>query len=86
MARPLASGKKAVDLASGPRKLGSRIRRAPPPKPEKKLSAAELRDREAWLIGTGMLAFAIALAVILIAVGRWAGWSPADYEILIRTR
>ena len=86
MARPLASGKKAVDLAGGPRKLGSRIRRAPPPKPEKKLSAAELREREAWLIGTGILVFGIALAVILIAVGRWAGWSPADYVITIQSR
>jgi hypothetical protein len=86
MAQPLGSGKKAVDLAGGARKLGSRIRRAPPPKPEKKLSAAELREREAWLIGTGMLAFGIALAVILFAIGRWAGWSPADYTILIRDR
>ena len=81
MAQPLPVRKKAVDLATGPRKLGSRIRRAPPPKPEKKLSAAELREREAWMMTTGMLAMAVALMVILLAVARWGGWSPADYQV-----
>lgn len=84
MARPLAATKKAVDLAGGPRKVGSRIRRAPPPKPEKKLSAAELREREKWIVLTGIIAVGLAVAVILYAVGRWGGWSPADYGIVFR--
>jgi hypothetical protein len=83
MAQPLPARKQAVDLAGGPRKVGSRIRRAPPPKPAKKFSAAELREREAWLIGTGMVTMALALTVILFAVGRWGGWSPAQYHIVI---
>lgn len=86
MARPLASGKKAVDLASGPRKVGSRIRRAPPPKPEKKLTAAELRQREMWLIVTGMVAVALSLVVIMVATARWGGWSPSDYVVVINDR
>lgn len=83
MAQPLPSRKQAVDLAGGPRKLGSRIRRAPPPKPEKPLSKAELREREAWVMTTGMLAVAVALMVILLAVARWGGWSPSDYRVEI---
>jgi hypothetical protein len=83
MARPLASGKKAVDLAGGPRRVGSRIRRAPPPPPPKKLSAVEIRERETWVVVTGIVAVALALAVIMAAVGQWAGWSPAQYEIII---
>lgn len=86
MARPLASGKKAVDLASGPRKVGSRIRRDPPPPPEKKVTAAELREREAWGMGIGIMAVALAIAIILLAVGRWGGWSPSNYTIRIEDR
>lgn len=83
MAQPMPTRKQAVDLAAGPRKLGSRIRRAPPPKPEKKFTAAELREREARLMVTGMVAIALALVVILFAVGRWGGWTPAEYRIVI---
>lgn len=83
MARPLAPGKKPVDITGGPRPVGSRIRRAPPPKPERKVSAAELREREAWVIGTGMVAVALSLVVILVSVARWEGWSPAHYQVEI---
>jgi hypothetical protein len=83
MAQPLPVRKQAVDLAGGPRKVGSRIRRAPPPKPEKQLSAAEVREREAWVVGVGILAVAMALMIVVLAAARWAGWSPADYEITV---
>jgi hypothetical protein len=83
MARPLASGKKAVDIAGGPRPVGSRIRRAPPPKPERKVSAAELREREARLMVVGMVAVALAVSVILLSVARWHGWSLADYRVVL---
>lgn len=86
MAQPLPVRKQAVDLASGPRKVGSRIRRAPPPKPEKKLTRAEIREREAWIIGTGMVAVALALTVILLAVGRWGGWSPAQHQVVLQVK
>ncbi len=81
MAQPLPVRKQAVDLAGGPRKVGSRIRRAPPPPPEKKLSAAEVREREAWVMGIGILAVAMALMIVVLAAARWAGWSPSDYAI-----
>lgn len=83
MANPLPVRKQAVDLAMGPRKVGSRIRRAPPPPPEKKLSAAEVREREAWMIGIGVLAVAMALMIILLAAARWSGWSPAQYHVTL---
>lgn len=86
MAQPLPVRKQAVDLAMGPRKVGSRIRRAPPSPPEKKLSKAEVREREAWVIGTGILAVALALSVILLAAARWSGWSPAHYQVTFRDK
>ena len=86
MARPLATGKKAVDLHGGPRKVGSRIRRDPPPPPEKRLSAAELREREKWVVLTGIVAFGLALMVVLAAASRWAGWSPSNYTIKLEDR
>ena len=86
MARPLATGKKAVDLHGGPRKVGSRIRRDPPPPPPKQISAAELREREKWVVVTGILAVGLALMVIVVSASRWAGWSPSDYTIQLQDR
>ncbi|WP_300973465.1 hypothetical protein [Sphingomonas sp. LHG3406-1] len=86
MARPLASGKKAVDLAGGARRVGSRIRRDPPPPPERKVTTAELREREAWVIATGIMAVALAIGVILFAVARWSGWSPSHYTVRVEDR
>ena len=86
MARPLASGKKTVNLASGPRPVGSRIRRAPPPPPPKQRSAAEVREREAWVIGTGIVAIALALAVVTFSVMRWSGWSPNQHQVVFHDR
>lgn len=86
MAQPLPAAKKAVDLAGGVRRTGSRIRRAPPPGPEKKLTAAQLRERELWVVVTGMIAVALALALIMLAVARWGGWSPRDYVVVISDR
>lgn len=84
MASPLPSrSKKAVDLHGGARPVGSRIRRAPPPPPERKITPGELREKEAWVIGTGVTAVALAIAVILTAAAQWAGWSPSQYTISI---
>ncbi|GAA3997470.1 hypothetical protein GCM10022211_03560 [Sphingomonas humi] len=79
----MPSAKKAVDLAGGPRKVGSRIRRAPPPKPEKRLTAAELRERERTVVVGGILLFAVALCVIMVAAGQWGGWSPSHVQLVI---
>lgn len=82
MAAPLPS-KKAVDLSAAPRV--SRIRRDPPPKVvEKTVTKAELRQREAWQVAIGITAMTLALFIVLMAVGRWAGWSLSDYMIVVR--
>lgn len=78
MARPLASGKKSIDLASsGPRV--SRIRRDPPPKVVEKEVDPDVVDRRDVVIG--VLAFALSIAVIILAFGSWSGWSPREYTI-----
>ena len=78
MARPLASGKQSVDLASsGPRV--SRIRRDPPPKVKEKEVDLDVVDRRDVVIG--VLAFALSIAVIILAFGSWSGWSPREYTI-----
>ena len=79
MARPLPSGKPTVSLATdGPRV--SRIRRDPPPKaPE--IVVAERNERDARMVAIGIITFALALAVIGIAIMSWVGWSPRDYRL-----
>ena len=81
MASPLQTRKQAVDLGStAPR--ASKIRRDPPPK----LKQIELRDpkelerRDAVI---GVLAFAFAIFVIVLAVASYKGWTPEDYTIHI---
>ena len=78
-----ASDKSKVDLSAPPR-VGSRIRRDPPPPPPRKVTAGELRTREAWTIGIGITTIALAIAVVLFGLGGRAGWSPADYTVLIK--
>jgi hypothetical protein len=78
-------GKQTVDLArTGPRV--SRIRRDPPPQPPRKVTPGELRSREARIIVIGLVTFGLAIAVLLFQFGRWAGWSPADYRIVVTER
>jgi hypothetical protein len=84
MARPSRSAKQTVDLAGGGPKV-SRIRRDPPPPPPKKVTPGELREREAKVILAGLFAAGLAIALILFQIGQWAGWSPSDYTIVIRT-
>ena len=78
MAKPLQSGKKSVNLAtSGPRV--SRIRRDPPPKVKEKEVDLDVVDRRDVVIG--VLAFALAICVIIISFGSWSDWSPREYTI-----
>ena len=81
MASPLASGKKSVNLGS-PGVPGSRIRRDPPPKvKEIVIRDPEERDRRAVIVG--ILAFALALVVIIAGFSSFAGWTPREYTIRI---
>lgn len=78
MASPLQSGKKAVNLASpGPRV--SRIRRDPPPAVKEKILDPDERDQRDVVVG--VLTFALALFVILLAFASYSGWSPRHYTI-----
>ena len=78
MASPLQPGKKAVNLASpGPRV--SRIRRDPPPDVKEKILDPDERDQRDVVVG--VLTFALALFVILLAFASYSGWSPRQYTI-----
>ena len=79
MASPLATGKQTVNLASKGAP-GSRIRRDPPPKvKEVVVSDPEEHDRRNAIIG--ILAFTLALVVIILGVSSFAGWTPRDYTV-----
>ena len=78
MTRPQQTGKKSVNLASnGPRV--SRIRRDPPPKVIVKQVDLDEIDRRDVVIG--VLVFALAICVIIIAFGGYSGWSPRQYTV-----
>lgn len=78
MARPTPTGKQSVNLATpGPRV--SRIRRDPPPVVKEKLVHPDVVDRRDVVIG--VVAFALAIFVIIIAFGDYSGWSPQQYTI-----
>jgi hypothetical protein len=79
MASPLKSGKQAVDLASSGARV-SRIRRDPPPKlKEIPVRDPEDRDREDVMIG--VIAFALAIFIIILAIASYNGWSPRNYSL-----
>lgn len=79
MARPTPTGKQSVNLASGEVRV-SRIRRDPPPK-LKEISIEERNERDRRLAVIGVLAFTLALMIILYAVSNWTGWTPRQYIV-----
>ena len=78
MAKPLQSGKQSVNLAAGGVRV-SRIRRDPPPKVVEKEIDPDTVDREDVIVG--VLAFALALFVIVMAFGSYSGWSLRQYTL-----
>jgi hypothetical protein len=82
MASPLKTGKQSVNLASSGVKV-SRLRRDPPPKVMEKEVDPDTIDRRDVIIG--VLAFALAIFVIVIAIGNNPRWSPNNYRIDIET-
>lgn len=79
MASPLATGKQSVNLAS-PAAPGSRIRRDPPPA-VKELVVPDVEQRDQWTVVIGILAFTLALIIILIGFSSITGWTPRDYIV-----
>ena len=81
MARPHPTGKQSVNLAPpGPRV--SRIRRDPPPVVKEKVVHPDEVDRRDVVVG--VLAFALAIFVIILAFGSFYGWSPREYTIHVQ--
>ena len=92
MTRPSPSGKKAVNLASsaaskpapaGPRV--SRIRRDPPPRVRETVVVVDTEEREQWAVIVGILAFALAIFVLVLAFGIYSAWSPREYAVEVRS-
>ncbi|WP_324806453.1 hypothetical protein SH584_09030 [Sphingomonas sp. LY29] len=81
MASPLPTGKQSVNLASTA-VPGSRIRRDPP-KPEKVKIVVDPESRDQFDAIVGITAFALAIAVILLGVALYGGWSPSQYTLEI---
>ena len=53
----------------------SKIRRDPPPPPAaaRLTVTPDMAEREAWTVVIGIMAFGIAIAIIIIAVGNYLG-------------
>jgi hypothetical protein len=70
MSKQWKPGKHTVEL-NGPVR-GSRIRRDPPPTPEKVVDPAKVQwssdEREIWYAIIGILAFALAIDIIIVAI------------------
>ena len=82
MSTPSKPGKQSVNLASGGVRV-SRIRRDPPPVvKEKDYVSPDERDR--WVVIVGVVVFALALGVITLAAGSYAGWSPGQYTVHVK--
>ncbi|MDP9422944.1 MAG: hypothetical protein M3Q19_08950 [Pseudomonadota bacterium] len=78
MAGSSKAGKQSVNLASSGVKV-SRIRRDPPPAVKEKI--VDLKERERWEVTVGVLAFALAIFVIMLGFGSYSGWSPRQYTL-----
>ena len=79
MASPLQTGKKSVNLAASA-SPGSRIRRDPPPA-VKELVVRDPHDRDTRMVVIGIVSFALALFIILVAFASYTGWSPRQYTV-----
>jgi len=78
MTRPLPSGKEFVDLAAEAAKP-SRIRRDPPAAAPKKTVVPDREQVDRRMVAIGIAAFAVAIVIIIVFIGYWAGWSPRRY-------
>ena len=77
MAAPLRTAKQSVNLTA-PMRV-SRIRHDPPPVKKVDVRTRNERDTRNGIIG--VIVFALAIGIILLAVGSYAGWSPSQYTI-----
>ena len=79
MAAPLQTGKQSVNLAAPVRV--SRIRRDPP-RPEKKVVEVDPEERDARAVVIGVVAFALALAVVIVGISSYVGGrAPSEHTV-----
>jgi hypothetical protein len=78
MASPLQTGKQSVKLGAPVR--GSRIRRDPPPI-AKKIAERDPEERDQTVVVVGVIAFALAIFVIVLAAGSYYGSSAREYTL-----
>ena len=81
MASPLPSGKQSVNLAAGGVRV-SRIRRNPPPVVREK-PAVDPEERDQWVVILGVITFALAIAVVVLAFSSYSDWSPSEHTVRI---
>lgn len=82
MASPLQAAKRSVDLQKGGGLGRSRIRRDPPPVVVVKEVSPEDRDeRDRRMAVVGIVAYALALTIIIIGLSGVTGWSPAEHIV-----
>ena len=79
MASPLKTGKQSVNLAAGEVRI-SKIRRDPPPA-VKELVVRDPHERNRQDVVVGVLAFALAIFVIMLAFAIYSGWTPRQYTV-----
>ena len=82
MARPLSTEKKSVNLAP-PGARVSRIRRDPP-RQVKEIVVRERHESDRRDAVVGILTFALAIFVIILAFGSYSGWSLSQYTVEVR--
>jgi hypothetical protein len=84
MAAPLNQRKASVNLAAKG-VPGSRIRRDPPPV-AKKIEVADRDELDRRAAAIGIIVFAMAITIVLVGLGSWAGWSPSQYTLNVDDR
>jgi hypothetical protein len=82
MAKPLQSGKQTVKLGADGARV-SKIRRDPPPVARKTV-VPDRDETDKRAVAIGIVAFTLAVVVIVIAFGSWAGWSPSQYTVRVQ--
>lgn len=77
MASPLPTAKQSVDMAQSEVRV-SRIRRDPPPV-LKAVKDVDHDGRDARIVVIGILTFALAIFIVVLAFSSYVGWTPANY-------
>jgi hypothetical protein len=84
MAAPLQTGKSTVKLGPGGVRV-SRIRRDPPPV-AKKTVIPDRNEQDRRNVPIGIIVFTLALVVVIVAIGSFAGWSPRQVTLEVDDR